>query len=158
MQPFCNVIHWIHSLKRQILAAPCPDSDCPLKGQYNYFLKQSKYLLLPPPSWEPDWLIHSIPQTMSPQRKKRWALHMPERLVRVGAKSEAVSYSPRGFGYNTVSLRQIRVAVLWNAATACRLLLWRACFKYRFQSLLQRIIIICILHTGNKNNWEGDIL
>lgn len=95
----------------------------------------------------------SVSQTMPPQRKKGLFA-----LVSGGAKSETSSYSPRGFRINATSHCQIRVAVHLNVVIACRLLLRTARFKYKFQSSLQRITIICVLHTGNKNIWEGDII
>lgn len=135
-----------------------PRSWQPSWRSVQLFLKQSQLLLLAPPNRIRLALAPQYLRPGLPKGKRRKDLHVPERLVSGGAKSEILSYNPRGCSSKGTSLCQIWTAVCLNVVTACRLWLSTACLKWGFQSSLQRINIICILHTWNKNIWEGDIL
>lgn len=79
-----------------------------------------------------------------------------ERLVGGGAKSER-SLVLQSLGLTSPPL-PYQGGSLFESSNSLQAIAMIARFKYRFQSSLQRITIICILHTGNKNIWEGDIL
>lgn len=150
MQPFCNFIHWIHSLKNKIVAVPSPESGGSLKVSTIIF-KTITMLIISTSKLRIRlcilWL--SILDHGSSKEKKKTSFAHVWNTSEWRSLSETSSYSPRGFSKNGPSLCQIRVAVYLNVVTAYRLLLWTACFKYRVQSSLQRITIISI-HTGNK--------